>query len=74
MKKLCIFANDPLINYYEKGEIKDGYFNPQNFFELLKENNINTKKTFSYPDHYNFSKEEIDNFMSEAKKNGYQIN
>ena len=35
MKKLCIFANDPLINYYEKGEIKDGYFNPQNFFEQI---------------------------------------
>jgi len=35
MKKLCIFANDPLINYYEKGEIKERYFNPQNFFEQI---------------------------------------
>lgn len=35
MKKLCIFANDPLINYYEKGEIKDRYFNPENFFEKI---------------------------------------
>jgi len=33
--KLCIFPNDPLIAYYEKGEIKEGYFNPGNFFEEI---------------------------------------
>ena len=30
--KLCIFPNDPIIAYYEKGEIKKQYFNPENFF------------------------------------------
>ena len=34
-KKLCIFPNDPLILYFEKGEIKDRYFNPNNFFDEI---------------------------------------
>ena len=32
-KKICIFPNDPLISYFKKGEIKNRYFNPQNFFD-----------------------------------------
>jgi len=35
MKKLCVFANDPLIKYFEKGEIKERYFNPKNFFDRV---------------------------------------
>ena len=31
--KLCVFPNDPLISYYEKGEIKECYYNPKNFFD-----------------------------------------
>ena len=31
--KVCIFPNDPIIAYYEKGEIKERYFNPNNFFD-----------------------------------------
>ena len=31
--KLCIFPNDPIIAYYNKGEIKERYFNPDNFFD-----------------------------------------
>ena len=31
--KICIFPNDPLIAYYNKGEIKDRYYNPENFFD-----------------------------------------
>ncbi len=31
--KLCIFPNDPIISYYEKGEIKERYYNPHNFFD-----------------------------------------
>jgi len=33
--KLCIFPNDPIISYYEKGEIKDRYYNPENLFDEL---------------------------------------
>ena len=35
MKKLCVFPNDPIINYYEKGEIKERYFNPENLFDEI---------------------------------------
>ena len=31
-----------------------GIGNPEDFFNLLKENNFNVKEKFSYPDHYNF--------------------
>ncbi len=31
--KICIFPNDPIIAYYEKGEIKERYFNPKNIFD-----------------------------------------
>jgi len=30
--KLCVFPNDPIISYYEKGEIKQRYYNPNNLF------------------------------------------
>ena len=32
-KRICIFPNDPIISYYEKGEIKERYFNPENLFD-----------------------------------------
>jgi len=32
LQKLCVFPNDALLSYYKKGEIKEGYFNPKNFF------------------------------------------
>jgi glycosyltransferase involved in cell wall biosynthesis len=31
--KICVFPNDSLLAYYEKGEIKNRYFNPKNFFD-----------------------------------------
>ena len=37
-----------------------GIGNPSNFFNLLKENNINVKKTFSFPDHHNYSDKDYD--------------
>ncbi len=33
--KLCVFPNDPLIAYYNKGEIKERYFNPCNIFDEI---------------------------------------
>jgi len=44
-KKICAFA---------------GIGNPSNFFELLKENNLNLVNTFSYSDHHNYSYTEIE--------------
>ena len=45
-----------------------GIANPSNFFSLLKENNLNIKKELVYPDHYEFSKNEISNIITEASK------
>ena len=33
VKKICVFPNDPLIAYLKKGEIKERYFNPKNWFD-----------------------------------------
>ena len=33
--KLCVFPNDPLKAYFEKGEIKNRYYNPKNFFDEI---------------------------------------
>ena len=34
-KKLVVFPNDPILSYYRKGEITEGYFNPSNFFDEI---------------------------------------
>ena len=33
--KLCVFPNDPIQAYYDKGEIKERYYNPQNIFSEI---------------------------------------
>ncbi|ARS63766.1 UDP-D-galactose:(glucosyl)lipopolysaccharide-1,6-D-galactosyltransferase [Candidatus Nitrosomarinus catalina] len=33
--KLCVFSNDPIISYFNKGEIKSRYFNPGNIFDEI---------------------------------------
>ena len=50
-----------------------GIGNPENFLELLNSHKLKIAKKYIFPDHYTFSKEELYNFKSEAKKNGYQI-
>ena len=50
-----------------------GIGNPESFLKLLNNHNLKIAKKYIFPDHYTFSKEEIDNFIIEAKKNGYQI-
>jgi len=40
-----------------------GIGNPSNFFDLLKENNINIKKTYSFPDHHNYSQKDFDEII-----------
>ena len=50
-----------------------GIGNPENFFQLIVENNLNIKKRLIFPDHYNFSKEEITNIVNDSKKNNLHI-
>ena len=47
--------------------------NPDNFFQLLVQNNLNVEKKLSFPDHYKFSKNEIQKLVEEAKKTNYEI-
>ena len=34
-KKLVVFPNDSLLDYFNKGEIKERYFNPLNWFDEI---------------------------------------
>ena len=45
-----------------------GIGNPLNFFSLLKENNLNLHNQFSFPDHYNYKKKDIDKLLIQSKK------
>ena len=46
-----------------------GIGNPENFFNLLKDNNINIVKEMKFPDHYNYSKKELDNLVELSQEN-----
>jgi len=46
-----------------------GIGNPDNFFNLLKQNNINVLQYISFPDHYNYSSVELENLLKKAKEN-----
>lgn len=50
-----------------------GIGNPENFFELLKKNNLNLQKCFKFPDHYHFSKKELKKILDYGEKNGFEI-
>ena len=50
-----------------------GIGNPNNFFELLSEYNLNVQKKISFPDHYKFKKKEIEQMAVEALKNNFEL-
>ncbi len=50
-----------------------GIGNPESFFKLLKDNNLKLKKKVAFPDHYNYSKEEISELIDYAKKNNLTL-
>ena len=45
-----------------------GIANPENFFMMLEENNLNIREKLIYPDHYKFSKIEIQKIVDKAQK------
>jgi tetraacyldisaccharide 4'-kinase len=45
-----------------------GIGNPENFFNLLKNYNIDLKTTIRFPDHYNYNKNELINLIDGAKR------
>ena len=46
-----------------------GIGSPENFFNLLRDYEINIMEELKFPDHYNYSEKELDNLTSKAEKN-----
>ena len=71
--KIKIFNYQYLLSYeknlkYKKIVAFAGIGNPENYFELLKRNKLKIAKTFSFPDHYLYKKDDIDNLLNITKK------
>ncbi len=63
-KKIPIFYSKYKIRNIKKIENIEviafaGIGNPNNFFDLLRDNNIKIKKTYSFPDHYEYTDEDF---------------
>jgi tetraacyldisaccharide 4'-kinase len=50
-----------------------GIGNPENFFSLLKENNLKVEKKMPFPDHYNYSINELNEIVNFSLKNNLKI-
>ncbi len=50
-----------------------GIGNPNNFFKLLAENNLNVHKKLAFPDHYKFNKSEIQKMIDESFQNKLEL-
>ena len=77
-KKIKIFYSKYVLNEADKLKNKNilafaGIGNPNNFFELLEDNNVNIKKKLIFPDHYNYNKVEIQNIMEDSLKDDLKV-
>jgi len=45
-----------------------GIGNPENFFDLLRENKLNIVETIKFPDHYKYSENEIEKLLNKKKE------
>ena len=59
LKNINKFKDKKIVAFAGKG-------NPSNFFDLLKENNLNVLNEISFPDHYQFSKSDLDKLILES--------
>ena len=50
-----------------------GIGNPDNFFDLLIENNVNLEEKIHFPDHYSYSQKDVDKIIQKANKKGAEI-
>ena len=50
-----------------------GIGNPENFFKLIEDNNLEISKKLIFPDHYSFSLHEIQKIMDKAKKENLNV-
>ncbi len=61
-KNISNFSNKKIIAFA-------GIGNPINFFELIKDNNLNLIDYRSFPDHYNYSEKDLNDLILKAKNN-----
>ena len=85
-KKLHFFYSKYKIKNIEKLQKREitafaGIGNPSNFFDLLKENNLDVKKTYAFPDHHNYSQKDFDKIVGDkstkivtTEKDYYRMN
>jgi len=69
--KIFYFKYEPTnIDYFKDKKIIcfAGIGNPKNFFNLLKENEIDILEEISFPDHYNYSEIDLNNLIKKAKE------
>ena len=50
-----------------------GIGSPENFFKVLLENGFNIQKKISFPDHYKYKKEELENILIEARNENLEV-
>ena len=50
-----------------------GIGNPENFFKLLQDNNLDVKEKLVFPDHFLFKKSEIEKIIKRSKEKNYKI-
>ena len=72
-KKLHFFYSKYKIKNLEKIQNKEiiafaGIGNPSNFFDLLIENNIKINKTYSFPDHHNYSEKDFEKILGDKSR------
>jgi tetraacyldisaccharide 4'-kinase len=84
--KIPIFYSRYIIKNIEKLQNKEiiafaGIGSPTNFFDLLKENNLNVKKFYSFPDHYNYTQKDFNKIKGDSsavivttEKDYYRLN
>ena len=85
-KTFHIFYSNYKISNVEKLKNKEitafaGIGNPENFFDLLNKYSLNIKKTYSFPDHHNYSEKDFEKIIDDnstkiitTEKDYYRIN
>tara|TARA_Y100000590_G_scaffold428697_1_gene540316 strand:- start:571 stop:1500 length:930 start_codon:yes stop_codon:yes gene_type:complete len=64
----CKYKAQNIDNFYNKNIIAfAGIGNPINFFDLLYENNLNILEKIEFPDHYNYTKKDLDSLIVKSK-------
>ena len=50
-----------------------GIGNPENFFDLLSNNDLNIVETIKFPDHHKYSEKELENLLNKTKDNNFSL-